>query len=454
MATAVVIPYSPRRAFLPYHQTAKRWRVIVAHRRAGKTVATINHLIRSALTCPLPEPRTAYIAPLYKQAKDVAWSYLKRFALVIPGAEPNESELRVDLPNGGRVRLYGADNPDGMRGIYLDDCVLDEAADMRPRVLPEIIRPALSDRKGSLTAIGTPRGHNDFYDLWQTSQANPEDWYGVMLRASETGLVADEELRSARQMMTPEQYEQEYECSFEAAIHGAYWGREMAAAEATGRICDVAIDTSQPVWTAWDIGVKDATAIWLYQPLAGGINVVDYYEASGVGVDHYADVLRSKAQEGGYQLAPCLVPHDARVKEWGSGRTRIEQMMALGLKPWIVPDHRVMDGINAARLTIPAARFDRTRCKDGIEALKQYRAEYDEERKVLKPTPLHDWTSHAADAFRYLSMGWKAAKQDEPTPKPTTDFFIGTPEGTMASNLSSREMIERQTQRRKERTGA
>jgi len=431
---------------MPYHQSAKRWRVIVAHRRAGKTVGTINNLVRSALTCPLPEPRTAYIAPLYKQAKDVAWTYLKRFGLVVPGAEANESELRVDFPNGGRVRLYGADNPDGMRGIYLDDCVLDEFADMRPRVLPEIIRPALSDRKGSLTAIGTPRGHNDFFKLHHQAE-NDNEWFSLVLKASETGLVDEEELRSARQMMTPEQYEQEYECSFEAAIHGAYWGREMGDAESAGRICNVAIDPEAPVYTAWDLGVRDSTAIWFFQPLAGGVNVVDYYEASGVGVDHYAEVLKGK----GYKLGPCLVPHDAKVKEWGSGRTRIEVMRSLDLMPWLVPKHLLMDGIQAGRTTIPIARFDREKCAEGIEALKQYRAEYDEERKVLKPTPLHDWSSHAADAWRYLAIGWRALREAEPPKKSTVDFFIGTEGGNITSNLSIREMIERQARKRKER---
>lgn len=391
---------------MAYHESAKRWRVIVAHRRAGKTVATINQLIRSALTCDKPEPRTAYVAPLYKQAKDVAWTYLKRFTQVIPGTQANESELRVDLPNGGRVRLYGADNPDGMRGIYLDDCVLDEFADMRPRMLPEIIRPALSDRRGSLTIIGTPRGHNDFHTIWQHAQ-NDNEWYALELKASQTGLVAQDELDSARKLMTPEQYAQEYECSFEAAIQGAYWGREMAAAQEDGRICDVPIDVDRDVWTAWDLGVRDATAIWFFQVLAGGINVVDFYEASGVGLDHYNDVLMERARAQGYRLGPCLVPHDAKVKEWGSGKTRIEQMEALSLAPQLVPDHRLMDGIGGARETLARTRFDGARCKDGIEALRQYRAEYDEERKVLKPTPLHDWTSHAADAFRYLAMGWK-----------------------------------------------
>lgn len=405
-AASVVIPYAPRHAFVPYHATDKRWAVVVAHRRAGKTMAQVNRLIKSALTCTLPDPRTAFIAPLLKQSKDIAWPYLKRFGLVIPGAEANESELRVDFPNGGRVRLYGADNPDGMRGIYLDDCALDEFADMRPSVLPEIIRPALSDRRGSLTVGGTPKGRNDLYKLWIQAQGDPE-WFTLMLKASETKLVADEELASARKLMTPEQYAQEYECSFEAAIQGAYWGREMAAAEEERRITSVRIDPSLDVGTAWDLGVRDATAIWFYQVLAGGLNVIDYYEASGVGLEHYADTIREKAAAGGYKIGQCLVPHDAKVKEWGSGRTRIEQMEALGLRPVLVPDHRLMDGIGAARETLARTRFDRARCADGIEALKQYRADYDEERKVLKPTPRHDWTSHAADAFRYLAMGWQ-----------------------------------------------
>lgn len=408
--------YSPREVFKPYHRTPKRWRAIVAHRRAGKTFAIVNGLIRTALMCPLSEPRTAYMAPLRSQAKDVAWTYLKRFSAVIPGSLANEAELRVDYPNGGRVRLYGADNPDALRGIYLDDCALDEFADMRPRMLPEVIRPALSDRRGSLTLIGTPRGHNEFYRMWQIAQHDPE-WFGMMLRASETGLVDAQELASARAIMSPEQYEQEYECSFEAAILGAYWGREMSAAEADGRICDVPYDATQPVLTAWDIGMRDATAIWFFQPLYGGINVIDYFEAVGADVDTCADVLRAKP----YNYGVALVPHDANVKEWtGGGRTRIERMMELKLKPKLVPNHRIMDGIQAGRLTIPIARFDRIRCGEGIECLKQYRADYDEVNKVLKAQPRHDWASHGADAFRYLSMGWRemrAPASEQPPPK-------------------------------------
>ncbi len=356
----------------------------------------------------MEEPRTAYIAPLYRQAKDVGWTYLKRFTRDIPGAVPNESELRVDLPNRGRVRLYGADNPDGMRGIYLDDCVLDEFADMRPSVLPEIIRPALSDRKGGLTVIGTPKGYNDFYEVWKTAQSDPE-WFSLMLKASETGLVADAELQSAQKMMSPEQYAQEYECSFEAAIRGAYWGKEMAAAMEQGRICELPVDNSSPVQTAWDIGVHDATAIWFFQMLHGGINIIDYYESYGGGLDVHAKAIREK----GYNLGTCYVPHDAEVKEWGTGRTRLEQMHALQLETIVVPKQSIMDGIGAARETLARCKFDKTRCADGLEALRQYRTDFDEKMNVFKSTPRHDWACHGADAFRYLSLSWREPEKKD-----------------------------------------
>jgi phage terminase large subunit len=217
---AVDLGYRPRPQFIPYHMRKERWAVIVAHRRAGKTVACVMDQIDAALRCPLPNPRTAYIAPLYKQAKDVAWTYAKEFTNAIPGVAVNESELRIDFPNGGRFRLYGADNPDALRGIYLDDCVLDEFADMRPRFLPTVIRPALSDRKGRLTVIGTPKGHNEFFDTYESAKVDPE-WFYLMLRASETGLVDADELVSAAKLMSEAQYAQEYECSFEAAIEGS-----------------------------------------------------------------------------------------------------------------------------------------------------------------------------------------------------------------------------------------
>jgi phage terminase large subunit len=397
----IIIPYSPRPQFLSFHDTTKRWRAIVAHRRAGKTVACVNNLIRSALRCPLPNPRVAYIAPLYKQAKDVAWSYLKEFTQVIPGREVNESELRVDLPNGGRVRLYGADNPDALRGIYLDDCVLDEFADMRPRFLPEIIRPALSDRKGSLTMIGTPKGHNEFYDLYELSKADP-DWFSLMLRASETKLVDAEELASAAKMMTEAQYAQEYECSFEAAIEGSYYGSLLETAEKTGRITDLPHAPALPVYTAWDLGVGDDTSIWFAQRSGGWLHIIDHYATNGQPASHYMDILRGKP----YNYARHFLPHDADNREWSNGKSRLDTLKGLGLQnSSVLPRIAIDDGINAARLLLPICRFDREKCKSGIESLRHYRREYDENKRTFKPTPLHDWASHDADAFRYLAMG-------------------------------------------------
>jgi phage terminase large subunit len=400
-AERIVIPYAPRRHFLPFHESAKRWRIIVAHRRAGKTVACVNELIRAALTCDKPEPRVAYVAPLFKQAKDVAWSYLKEFTRDIPGRAVNETELRVDLPNGGRVRLYGADNPDALRGLYLDDVVLDEFADMRPRFLPEVIRPALSDRRGSLTLIGTPKGHNEFYDRWTAAHDDPE-WFHMILRASETGIVDAEELASAAKLMSEAQYAQEYECSFEAAIEGAYYGLLLEKAQAEGRIAPLPYNPALPVYTAWDLGVGDDTSIWFAQRSGGWLHIIDHYATNGQPASHYVDVLRGKP----YAYAAHFLPHDAENREWTNGKSRLETLKALGLQNCkVIPRMAVDDGINAVRLLMPTVRFDSEKCAAGLESLRQYRREYDENKRVFKPAPLHDWTSHDADAFRYLACG-------------------------------------------------
>jgi hypothetical protein len=400
MARSVVIPYQPRPAFLPFHSRTQRFASMVVHRRGGKTVSSVNDLIRDALTIKAPEPRCAYIAPTYGQAKDVAWTYLKRFTAPIPGVEQRESELAVVLPNGGRVRLYGADNYDRLRGLYLDSVVIDEPADIDPRAWPEVIRPALSDRKGRATFIGTPKGRNWFHDIHAEAERNP-DWYSLTLKASESGLVDAEELASTRSMMTPEQYAQEYECSFEAAIVGAYYGKAMVSAEADDRVTSVPYDSAARVWTAWDLGVSDATAIWFVQQVGREIHVIDYYEATGEPLDHYVRVIDRKP----YLYGGHLLPHDVQARELGTGKTRAEMLDGLGLKCQVVKQHSVEDGINAVRMILSRCWFDKAKTARGIECLKMYRADWDAKLGVLKPRPVHDWASHGADAFRYLAMG-------------------------------------------------
>jgi len=253
----VVIPYKPRAVWLPYHHSAARWRVVVAHRRAGKTVAALNGLIRTALTCQRPNPRCAYVAPYLGQAKAVAWDHLKRFTAPIPGVSWKEAELSCDLPNGGRIRLFGADNPDALRGLYLDDVDCDEFGDWDPRAWTEVIRPALSDRHGRATFTGTPRGKNAFYDLRERAARGEPGWALWELKASQTELLSDEELADARSAMDASAYAREYECSFDASVEGAYYAAEIAAADAAGRVCRVPIEPLAKVDTWWDLGIDE-----------------------------------------------------------------------------------------------------------------------------------------------------------------------------------------------------
>lgn len=408
----IEIPYAPRPQFQPLHNRTQRYACVVAHRRAGKTVSCINELIKGALECKRDNPRFAYIAPLYKQAKDVAWQYLVDYTAPIPGRDALVSELRVDMPNRGRVRLYGADNPDSLRGIYLDGVILDEFADMDPRLWTEIIRPALTDRQGWAVFIGTPKGHNKFYEIWQTAQQS-EDWFAVRLKASETGLIDETELADAREDMPDEQYRQEFECSFEAAIVGAYYGQLMSRAEDEKRITEVPYEPKLPVTTAWDLGRTDATAIWFVQQEGLRIRVCDFYANSGVGLDHYASVLKGK----NYAYDQHLLPHDVEVTELTTDRSRLETLRSLGIEPTVVPKLPIDDGINAVRNLLPKCWFDREKCKHGVEALKQYRREWDDRYQVFKPRPLHDWTSDPADAFRYLAVGLKPPMKAKKLPR-------------------------------------
>ncbi len=275
--------YRPRPLQSEIHRQLVRFNVLVCHRRFGKTVLCVNELIDRALANRRPRPRYGYIAPLYRQAKQVAWDYLKFYTSPIPGARANESELRVDLPGGRRIQLFGADNPDALRGIYLDGVVLDEYAQMSPRVWTEVLRPTLADRIGFAIFIGTPKGRNAFHDLYQQALGDPA-WYAALHRASETGVVAADALAAPRRDMSGEEFAQEFECSFEAAIVGAYYARLLSAADAEGRIANVPWDPAVPVHTAWDLGIGDSTSIWFVQQVGRELRWIDFYETSGVGL--------------------------------------------------------------------------------------------------------------------------------------------------------------------------
>ena len=403
----VVIPYKPRDAFLPYHESTNRYGISVAHRRAGKTVARVNKLIKAAYLCEKEQPRFGYLAPSFVQAKDIAWLYLKKFAnpLIQLGGKVNESELSVTLPhNGAIIRLYGAENYDRMRGLYFDGICIDEGQDIAPVVLTTVILPALSDRSGWLDISGTPKGWGNLLgNCYKLAQS--EGWFIQTLKASETGILPESELAILRASMAPNEYLQEMECSFDAAITGAYFAAELQKAQEEGRITSVPYDPVLKVNTAWDLGMSDSTSIWFYQSVGREIRVIDYYEASGHGLDHYARVLDKK----GYFYDKHYGPHDIAVRELGTGKSRIEVAASLGIRFDTCPNIPVQDGINAARVTIPRMWIDSKRCEIGLDALKQYREKIDLKRQV-SGGPLHDWTSHAADAFRYLCVSYQDAK--------------------------------------------
>jgi phage terminase large subunit len=412
--------YRPREQFRAFHARKQRWACIVAHRRAGKTVACIMDLIDAALRCKKQDGRFAYMAPTYAQSKDVVWLYLKRFTADIPEVEQRESDLMVNFPNGARVRLYGSDTYDRLRGIYLDAVVMDEVADMHPQAWTDVIRPALSDRQGWGVFIGTPRGRNSFHQLYENAKDHPE-WFALELRADQTGIIPEDELQSLQRNMTAEAYAQEYLCSFDAAILGSYYGRELAEAEAAGRIGIVPYDPILPVHTAWDLGIGDSTAVWFFQITGTELHVIDHYEASGHGLAHYAAVLEAR----GYKYGIEFLPHDGMARELGTGRSRFETLHSLTSRwPRIVHQQTVNDGINAVRLTIGRSWFDAAKCHDGLEALRAYHADFDERNKVFNDRPAHTWASHSADAARYMALAWRELQPEKPPPPPVDSWDI------------------------------
>ena len=393
----IVIPYEPRPLQEKIHNELKRFNVICCHRRFGKTVFAINHLIMTA--CEITNSRLAYIAPTYRQGKAVAYDYLKEYTdpLMKLGGKRHETELKVDLWNKSRIQIFGADNPDSLRGLGFDGVVLDEYALMSPRVWTEVVRPAVSDKLGYVIFIGTPMGHNQFWDVYDLAKRRGEDWYAQLYRASETEVIPPEELEEARLTMPSDQYEQEFECSFQAAVSGAYYGKQIQQAEKDNRICDVDYDPSVDVETWWDLGIGDSTSIWFAQRVGTEIRLIDYYETSGESLAHYVNVLSDKAYNYGRHVAP----HDITTRELGTGKSRLEVSYDLGLDFEVCPRLEVDHGIEAVRNNLDNCWFDKNRCKYGIDCLRQYRKQFDDRMQTFKNKPLHDWASHGADAFRY-----------------------------------------------------
>jgi len=361
--------------------------------------------------------------PARNQAKLVVWDRVKYYAGVVPGVKFNEAELLVRYPNGNKLQLFGADDPDALRGPAFSGLSFDEYSQQPRNIFSEVLSKSLGDHLGYAMFVGTIKGKDhlfltwdaakdsaDWFSLWQDADRSLATEDGPTIKLLETAMSDDRKL-IAQGLMTQEEYEQEWFLSTEAAIKGQWYQRELREARLADRICRVPHDPALPVDTSWDLGVNDTTAIWFSQSTRGGeIRLIDYYEHSGEGLPHYAQVLKDK----GYHYGTHWGPHDVQVRELGSGRSRIETAKALGIAFRVTPNIGVDEGIHAARLLFSRCYFDEQKCKAGLEALRHYRKRYNATLQEFTGTPVHDWASNGADAFRYLAVWHKTPEDPAP----------------------------------------
>jgi len=417
--------YKPRPLQALVHSRLKRFNVVVCHRRWGKTVFAINEMINKGIENQKHNPQYAYVAPTYKQAKMIAWEYIVDFTSEIPGVKVNKSELSVEIlregikdANGGWLKkpdkvkfmLLGADNPDSLRGIYLDGSILDEYAQCDPIIWGEIIRPALSDRLGWAIFIGTPKGQNHFYRRLQKAQEQPDTWFTEIYTAFESGVLPQSELDDMMSDMAEEEIAQELGCSFTAAVRGSYYGDALSEMEEAGdQIGYVPYNPRYPVDTHWDIGIGDSCGIVFRQKVHGIWHYIDYIEANGKGVDWFIKELERKP----YSYGRHVWPHDGKNRDFMTGQTRLEVVREL--KPgweWEVQTKQsVDDGIQAVRTRLKTSRFDAQKCARLLDCLKNYQREWDSKLMLFRNKPKHDWASHGADAFRYDALDDKDTKE-------------------------------------------
>jgi phage terminase large subunit len=413
-------PRAHQKNLWQYLETGGKRAIAVWHRRAGKDEICLHHAAASAFK---RIGNYWHTLPEFKQGHKAIWAAVNPHTgkRRIDEAFPQElrentldNEMFIRFKNGSTWQVIGSDRYDATVGAGVVGVTYSEWALSNPSAWA-YHRPMLEENNGWAAFITTPRGRNHAFAMLNHARQTPH-WFAEVLTAKDTGALTAEELaeslkeyvnlygRDAGQAI----YDQEMMCSFNAAILGAFYAHECVELRNEGRICECEPDYSQPVHHAWDLGVKDDTAIYFYQALGSQILILDVYANSGVGVEHYRDEIERRHRQYSWLQGNDYVPHDAKIKEWGSGRTRVETMQGMGLKPLLVPLASIDDGINAVRRLLPLCVFH-PRAEPGLDALEQYRREWDDEKKAFRANPLHDWTSHYADAFRYLAMGYKPA---------------------------------------------
>lgn len=378
--------------------------VAVWHRRAGKDLLSVNWCAVSALTRP---GLYWHLFPTYNQGRKIAWDGMTRDGRKFIEHFPkemweavNNTEMRLTLKNGSIYQVVGTDNVDRLVGANPVGVVFSEYSLQDPRAW-DYIRPILAENGGWALFIYTARGRNHGYDMLNMARRN-ERWFQQVLTVDDTRAISKDAVDEERESGMPEEMiQQEFYCSFDAPLVGSYYGNAMAKLLADGKLTSLPYEPRLEVHTAWDLGMGDSTSIVFFQKHGQEIRVIDYYENSGEGLSHYAKIVKEKD----YVYGEHLAPHDIQVREMGTGKSRLEVARELGIRFRVVPNLRIDDGIEAVRTTLPKCWFDEKKCSHLIESLRQYRKDFDEKNKVFRDRPLHDWTSHPADAFRYMCVG-------------------------------------------------
>ena len=387
-----------------YLENGGKRAVAVWHRRAGKDLLSVNWCVTAALK---RKGLYWHLLPTYNQGRKIVWdgmtrdgrSFLEHFPKEL-WANVNNTDMRLELKNGSIYQVVGTDNVDRLVGSNPVGVVFSEYSLQDPRAW-DLVRPILAENGGWAMFIYTAGGRNHGYDLFNMANRN-ERWFCQRLSVDDTAVLNQEAIDEEREAGMPEELiQQEFYCSFDAPLVGSYYGSLMAKALAEERIKNVPYEPRLEVHTSWDLGMGDSTAIIWFQQFGNEYRIIDYYENQGEGIPHYVKIVREKDYIYGRHIAPP----DIKDREMGTGKSRFEVARDLGLRFDICPNIQIDDGIEAARSIIPRCYFDEKKCTILVEALRQYRKDYDEKNKVYKNRPLHDWSSHGADAFRYLALG-------------------------------------------------
>jgi hypothetical protein len=419
-------PRPHQMALWSYLRNGGKRAVAVWHRRCGKDEVALHH---TAMAMQERGGTYWHCNPEYAQARKSIWDAInphtgrRRIDEAFPvelreNTRDHDMFIRMRIPGGGTStwQCIGSDQYDRTVGSSCAGLVMSELALSNPAAWA-YFRPMLQENGGWACFITTPRGKNHAFDMFNHAQRT-DGWFAELLTAKQTGALTDDELNEALEEYKSlygadygtAQYRQEYLCDWAASIIGSFWGAELAAVRSEGRMLAIEPDLSRPIDYAWDLGIGDDTAIWTFQAQPSGqLYILDHYATSGAGLDHFAEHIEKLERERGWTHGTDFVPHDAKIREWGSGRTRVETMQRIGLKPYLVPLAAIDDGINAVRRVLPLCVFHPRTERGGFDALEQYRREWDEEKRAFRAAAVHDWTSHPADAFRYLAMGYKAA---------------------------------------------